>query len=94
MKTKEEKKVKNKLTYEELEAYTSQVVAKAQELAKQNQMLQKVVYENSLREVEIALKCLDHEDMFTPEFINRLTTKIEEVMLPKEDNSNTEENKE
>ena len=44
--------------------------------------MEKALYENSLKEVEIALKCLDHADKFSPEFIKNVTERIELVMNP------------
>lgn len=100
----EKKSTKNdakasKLTYEQLEAYASQISEQAKRVFQENQMLRKALYENNLKEVEIALKCLDHADMFSPDFVKAVTERIEEVMTPqkedieKPDNSEVKEDK-
>lgn len=83
MEEKETKKeTTQKLTYEQLEAYASQTTAQAQKIFQENQMLKKALYEHSLKEIEIAVKCLDHADKFSPEFIKNVTERIELVMNP------------
>ena len=78
----EEKKKSAKLTYEQLEAYTAQTTERAKKIYQENQMLKKALYEQSLREIEIALKCLDHKDLFSNKFIDATVTRIEELMDP------------
>lgn len=87
----EEKKQNEKLTYEQLEAYASQTTAQAQKIFQENQMLKKALYEHSLKEIEIAVKCLDHADKFSPEFIQAIIARIEELMNPKRAESTQEE---
>lgn len=82
MEEKKEGTTQQKLTYEQLEAYTAQLTEQAKKIFQRNQALEKALYENSLREVEIALKCLDHADKFSPEFIKNVTERIELVMNP------------
>lgn len=82
MEEKKEGTTKQKLTYEQLEAYTAQLTEQAKKIFQRNQALEKALYENSLKEVEIALKCLDHADKFSPEFIKNVTERIELVMNP------------
>ena len=79
---KKESTTQTKLTYEQLEAYAGQLAEQAKKIFQRNQALEKALYENSLREVEIALKCLDHADKFSPEFIKNVTERIELVMNP------------
>lgn len=78
----EEKKQSSKLTYEQLEAYAAQTTEQAKKIYQENQMLKKALYEQSLREIEIALKCLDHKELFSPKFIEATVNRIEELMDP------------
>lgn len=94
----EKKKTKGnspKLTYEQLEAYAAQTTEQAKRVFQENQMLKKALYENSLREVEIAIRCLDHADKFSPAFIKSIIDRIEEIMNPQkeETSDNKEEDK-
>lgn len=82
MEEKKEGTTQQKFTYEQLKAYASQLTEQANKIYKRNQELERALYQNSLREVEIALKCLDHADKFSPEFIKNVTERIELVMNP------------
>lgn len=82
MEEKKEGTTQQKLTYEQLKAYAAQLTEQANKIYKRNQELERALYQNSLREVEIALKCLDHADKFSPEFIKSVTERIELVMNP------------
>lgn len=82
MEEKKEGTTQQKLTYEQLKAYAVQLTEQANKIYKRNQELERALYQNSLREVEIALKCLDHADKFSPEFIKSVTERIELVMNP------------
>lgn len=82
MEEKKEGTTQQKLTYEQLKAYVAQLTEQANKIYKRNQELERALYQNSLREVEIALKCLDHADKFSPEFIKSVTERIELVMNP------------
>jgi hypothetical protein len=75
----------SKLSYEQLEAYAAQTTEQAKKIFQENQMLKKALYEHSLREIEVAVKCLDHADRFSPEFIQAITVKIEELMTPRKE---------
>lgn len=91
----EEKKKPAKLTYEQLEAYAAQTTEQAKKIYQENQMLKKALYEQSLREIEIAIKCLDHKDLFSTKFIDATVTRIEELMDPtRGQEDNKPENKE
>ena len=83
-----------KLTYEQLEAYAAQTTEQAKQIFKENQMLKKAIYEHSLKEVEIALKCLDHADKFSPKFIKSVVERIEEIMNPEQKDKEASDNKE
>ena len=82
MEEKKEGTTQQKLTYEQLQAYAAQLTEQANKIYKRNQELERALYQNSLREVEIALKCLDHADKFSPEFVKAVTERIELVMNP------------
>lgn len=75
----------SKLSYEQLEAYAAQTTEQAKKIFQENQMLKKALYEHSLREIEVAVKCLDHADRFSPKFIQAITVKIEELMTPRKE---------
>ena len=85
----EEKKTQ-KLSYEQLEAYAAQTTEQAKKIYQENQMLKRALYEQSLKEIEIALKCLDHKEMFSKEFIDASVQRIEELMNPKKEDSEEE----
>lgn len=74
-----------KLTYEQLEAYAAQTTEQAKKVFHENQILRKALYEQSLKEVEIAIKCLDHTDKFSPKFIKDVVNRIEEIMTPQKE---------
>lgn len=86
-----EEKKSSKLTYEQLEAYAQQTTEQAKRIFQENQMLKNAVYEQSLKEIELALKCLDHAEKFSEEFISAIIIKIEELMTPKKEESVKEE---
>lgn len=71
-----------KLSYEQLEAYAAQTTEQAKKIFQENQMLKRALYEQSLKEVEIAIKCLDHAEKFSVDFIDAVTKRIEEIMTP------------
>lgn len=79
---------KKKLTYGELEAYANQTVAQAQRIYKENQDLVQEV--KSLRsqmnyaEINLALKALELKENFSPEFIQKVVARLEEVLTPME----------
>ena len=74
-----------KLTYEQLEAYAAQTTEQAKKIFQENQMLKKALYENNLKEVEIAIRCLDHADKFSPKFIKSVVERIEDIMNPQKE---------
>lgn len=84
----EEKKEGQKLTYEQLTVYAQQVSDQAKKVWEENQMLKKALNEalmnNSLKEIELVLKCLDHAEMFSVEFIGAVVKRLEEVLTPQE----------
>jgi len=82
----EETKTKEKLTYEQLEAYAQQTTMQAQQIFKENQALKQALQQERLntnfKEIELALKCLDHADLFSSDFIKAVVAKLEEVLTP------------
>lgn len=94
MEEKKENKNASKLSYEQLEAYATQTTEQAKKILQENQMLRKALYEYNLKEVEIALKCLDHSDKFSPEFISSVVNRIEEVMTPSKEEGEDNQEKE
>ena len=99
---KKETKKQEKLSYEQLEAYAQQVTMKAQEVYKENQNLKKTLAQMSmdfnLREIDCVIKCLDHADLFSTEFLDKVVKRLEEVLIPreeeKEEKGDTEDKKE
>lgn len=85
----EEKNEGQKLTYEQLVAYVNQISEQAKKIWEENQTLKKALTEatlsNNFREIELVLKCLDHADMFSPEFIDSIVRRLEEVFTPKKE---------
>lgn len=94
----EEKKEGQKLTYEQLVAYAQQTSEQAKKVWEENQMLKKALSEtmltNNFKEIELALKCLDHAEMFSPEFIEAVVKRLEEVLTPQEQKEEVEDTKE
>lgn len=84
-----------KVSYEQLQAYASSIASKAEALYKENQQLKNALaqlsYENNLRGLECAIKCLDHADMFSPEFNKAVVQRIEKILNPKEEEEEKEE---
>lgn len=79
-------KTEQKLTYEQLSAYAQQTQMQAKKIWEENQMLKQALNEanltNNFKEVELALKCLDHVELFSPEFIEKIVKRLEEVLTP------------
>lgn len=83
---KQNQKQSQKLSYEQLEAYAQQTTEQAKRIFHENQMLKQALdranYDTTIKEIECALKCLDHAEMFSPEFINAIVKRLEEVLTP------------
>lgn len=86
---------KEKLTYEQLEAYAEQTVANAKRIYKENEILVKEVEnlknQRNYTEISLAFKALDHKDCFSKEFIDKITKRLEEVLTPMDDEPQEEE---
>lgn len=95
---REEKKEGQKLTYEQLVAYAQQTSEQAKKVWEENQMLKKALSEtmltNNFKEIELALKCIDHAEMFSASFIEKVVTRLEEVLTPQEQKEEVEDTKE
>lgn len=80
------KKVEKKLTYGQLEAYASQLYAKAVELQKRNRELEESVKRLSdgsfYAEVGLALQCLQQAEHFEPWFVGKVAGRIQDVISP------------
>lgn len=95
-KTAELKPKQEKLSYEQLEAYAQQVLAKAQQVYQENRALKQALEEarvvNTFKEIDCAFKCLDHAEMFSPTFIEQVVAKLEELLTPRKEEAETPEN--
>ena len=85
MATNEEKK---KLTYEELEAYAQQTTARAKQIYDENmklkQAMQDLRAQMNYSDINLAFKVLDHADKFKPEFVQKVTDRLEIVLTPQD----------
>lgn len=94
----EEKKEGQKLTYEQLVAYVQQTSSQAKKVWEENQMLKKALNEamlsNTFKEIELVIKCLDHAEMFSTSFIEKIIKRLEEVLTPQEQAEKEEDSKE
>lgn len=75
-----------KLTYEQLAAYTQQITDKCKAVIQENGMLKQqlteVMHNQSIAEIGLAIRCVELSDKFSPEFIARITKRIEECLSP------------
>lgn len=82
----EEKKTQEKLTYEQLKAYAAQTTARAKQIFEENQMLKQALQEarmdNNFKEIDLVLKCLDHKELFSEEFVSSIVKRLEELLTP------------
>lgn len=87
----ENKNENKKLSYEQLEAYAQQTTMQAEKIFKENQMLKQSLERTTMyanfKEIDCALKCLDHADMFSAEFISNVVKRLEEVLSPAREES-------
>lgn len=79
---------KEKLTYEQLEAYANQTVAQARKIYQENETLVEEIKrlrdQRNFTEITLAFKVLEHKEMFSPEFVQKITLRLEEVLTPVE----------
>ena len=91
----EEKKRENKkLTPEQLEEVTRQLSAQFDAVVKENQQLktivQKLQLDNLFAELNFRFKVLENASCFKQEFVERITSEIEDIMTAKEENKDEE----
>ena len=79
---------KKKLTYEELEAYAQQTTARAKQIYDENmklkQAMQDLRAQMNYSDINLAFKVLDHADKFRPEFVQKVTDRLEHVLTPQD----------
>lgn len=89
MENDKNKTVQQKLSYEQLKAYTDQIREQAKRVFEENKILKQMV--NS-KDIEYAFRCLDHADLFSKDFIKAVVNRIEELMNPEKQMDSGEEN--
>lgn len=76
----------NKLTYEQVTAYAQQITDKCRAFAQENSMLKQqlteVMHNQGIAEAGLAIKCIEMSDKFSPEFIAKITKRVEEFLSP------------
>jgi hypothetical protein len=75
-----------KLTYEQVTAYAQQLTEKCKAVIQENSMLKQqlaeVMHNQSIAEAGLAIKCIELSDKFSPEFIAKITKRVEEYLTP------------
>ena len=75
-----------KLTYEQLAAYTQQITEKCKAVIQENSMLKQqlaeVMHNQGIAEAGLAIRCIELSDKFSPEFIAKITKRVEEFLSP------------
>ena len=75
-----------KLTYEQLAAYTQQITEKCRVVIQENntlkQQLTEVMHNQGIAEAGLAIRCIELSDKFSPEFIAKITKRVEEFLSP------------
>ena len=87
----EEKKVKEKMSYEELEQVASQLSQQAQHLYAR---LQQAEMSNMFKRLDLLFKVVENASAFSDEFVDKCVNEIEEIMtIPEstQDNNKSEE---
>lgn len=82
--SQETQSTNQKLSYEQLEAYTQQTIAQAERIFEENKQLKQML---QLRDMDYVFKCLAHHQLFSKEFIASLIKRIESSFV----DFNTEE---
>lgn len=81
-----ESKKEPKLTYEQLAAYTQQIADRGKALVQENNMLKQqlaeIMHNQGIAEASLAIKCIELSDKFSPEFIAKITKRVEEYLSP------------
>ena len=96
IKEKQEEKKQQEMTYEQLKSYYNATIAQSKHVLEENNALKQALRDRSteygLSEINIAMKCLDHAEMFSSEFIKALVKRIEDSLTPiTEENTGKEE---
>ena len=85
---------KKKLTYEELEAYVQQTTARAKQIYDENMKLKQAIQDlraqMNYSDINLAFKVLDHADKFKPEFVQKVTDRLEIILTPQDSESKEE----
>lgn len=75
-----------KLTYEQVTAYAQQLTDKCKAVIQENsvlkQQLAEVMHNQGIAEAGLAIKCIELSDKFSPEFIAKITKRVEEYLTP------------
>lgn len=75
-----------KLTYEQVTAYAQQLTEKCKAVIQENSMLKQqlteVMHNQGIAEAGLAIKCIELSDKFSPEFIAKITKRVEEYLTP------------
>lgn len=74
----QEKKTQ-KLSYEQLEAYASQMETQARKIYEENRLMKQVL---TSKDMEYAFKVLDHAELFSKDFVKAVVNRIEELLNP------------
>lgn len=83
-----DKKEEKKLSYDELTAYSAQVVERAKKILEENNALKQ--YNQELRmqlnskEIDWAFKILEYRELFDKDFVEKVVAKLTEIMTPQE----------
>lgn len=77
---------KEKLTYEQVTAYAQQLTEKCKAVIQENsvlkQQLTEVMHNQGIAEAGLAIRCIELSDKFSPEFITKITKRVEEFLSP------------
>lgn len=75
-----------KLTYEQVTAYAQQLTDKCKAVIQENsvlkQQLAEVMHNQGIAEAGLAIRCIELSDKFSPEFIAKITKRVEEYLTP------------
>lgn len=89
---KEEKK---ELTPEQLKAYAAQAIEKAKKVMEENNGLQNTVSALTMRlnarEIDWAFKVIELKESFDPEFVAKVTKRLQEILEPSQEEEEAKE---
>lgn len=80
-------KSNGKLSYEELQGYAQNMAQQAEAMGKEIQKLRIILQsrESLYQELHFDFKVIENSDKFSPEFVQLITNRIEDVMTPAKD---------